>query len=226
MKKDGNKADHVLYNTIVNGCLYNQSWTLACQYAIESFEMNIKMADDLYHTLLRKITAHYCNLKQQQKVEYCSRIVKELKDRGLDIPEELYSKVAKLIYQTNGKSLDQEYKSNNKEYKDNNKNNYDNEGDYYYQKKNNRYNNNYNNNNYTNSYSKNNNYNSNYNNSNSGNNDISNSYYAFNKNSYNNNNNINNNSNNNNSGFERNNNYYSNQKDETKDNLKFNRRMK
>ncbi len=51
MKSMGLKPDHVLYNTIVNGSIYSQRLETACNYTIESFKYNVRMADDIYLTV-------------------------------------------------------------------------------------------------------------------------------------------------------------------------------
>lgn len=107
LKKDGLRADHVLYNTIVNGCLYNSRWALACDYTLESFEKGIRMAEDIYNNVLNKLTMHYCDLKPAIKCEYATRILKDLKERNLNIDEETYQKVAKMAYKTQGIKMSQ-----------------------------------------------------------------------------------------------------------------------
>eukprot|EP00340_Litonotus_pictus_P000351 CAMPEP_0170528784 /NCGR_PEP_ID=MMETSP0209-20121228/14241_1 /TAXON_ID=665100 ORGANISM="Litonotus pictus, Strain P1" /NCGR_SAMPLE_ID=MMETSP0209 /ASSEMBLY_ACC=CAM_ASM_000301 /LENGTH=716 /DNA_ID=CAMNT_0010820183 /DNA_START=44 /DNA_END=2194 /DNA_ORIENTATION=+ len=109
--KENNKADHVLYNTIINGCLYHQQWEHACKYTIESLDMGVKIALDLYNSVLNKITAHYCNMKISLKMEYAQVIVGKMKEKGVVLPEDTYSKVAKLLYQTKGSKVEKEFKS-------------------------------------------------------------------------------------------------------------------
>lgn len=130
MKESGARPDHVLYNTVINGCLYNQKFDLACEYTLESFRQNIKIADDIYNTVLFKLSAHYCDLKPNVKIEYANNILKEMKNKGLSIPEEVFSKVAKMIYKLNGSKVDFDNVSVSEEsvysnnYKGNNNNNY------------------------------------------------------------------------------------------------------
>ena len=102
--KKSNKADHVLYNTVVNGSLFHQKWMHAYKYTIESLENNIKMATDLYNTVIYKLTGHFCNLSPQEKIDCCTRIIKEVKERGIDITPDNQSRIAKLIYNYNGNS--------------------------------------------------------------------------------------------------------------------------
>jgi len=102
LKSDGLKPDHVLFNTIVNGCLYNQRWELACKYTLESLQFNVKMAYDIYRNVLEKLTMNYCNMKTNSKCEYATKILKELKEKGVRIEDETYQKVARLIFKNQG----------------------------------------------------------------------------------------------------------------------------
>jgi len=106
MKNSGVKPDHVLFNTVVNGCLYHYSWELACKYTLESFSFNIKMADDIYTNVLGKISSHSCDLKNNLKCDYSTQIIKSLKDRHVYIDQDLYSKVAKMVYKIQGRKLE------------------------------------------------------------------------------------------------------------------------
>ena len=105
MKQNSIKPDHVLMNTVVNGCLYHYNWDLACKYTLESFDLNIKMADDIYTNVLEKITYYNCNLKNNLKCDYATKIIKCLKDRHVSIEQEVYSKVAQMIYKIRGVKL-------------------------------------------------------------------------------------------------------------------------
>jgi len=108
MKNSGIKPDHVLYNTVVNGCLHHQKWELACDYVLESFSYNVKLAEDIYNNVLDKISAHYCNMRNNLKCEYAMKITKELRDKGIQVNYELYSKVAKMVYKFQGIKISME----------------------------------------------------------------------------------------------------------------------
>jgi len=101
-KFQGLKPHYVLYNTIVNGSIYSQKLEIACKYTIESFSKNVRMADDIYVTILEKLVSNYCKLKSFLKAEYAQKIVQLLKERGFDIKYEIYSEVAKMIYKIQG----------------------------------------------------------------------------------------------------------------------------
>ena len=102
LKSDGLKPDHVLFNTIVNGCLYNQKWDLACKYTLESFTFNVKIAYDIYRSVLEKLTMNYCTLRSNLKCEYGPKILKELKEKGIRVDDETYQKVARMIFKSQG----------------------------------------------------------------------------------------------------------------------------
>ena len=105
MKGQNLNPDHVLYNIIVNGCLYNSHWDLACKYTLETFNVNVRMADEIYLNVLDKLCAKYCNLKVVTKCEYLTSIIKELKNKGFKIDYEILSSASKLIYKTQGKKI-------------------------------------------------------------------------------------------------------------------------
>lgn len=136
LKKDNLHPDHVLFNTVVNGCLFNQKWELACKYTLESFDFNVKIAYDIYRSVLDKLTMNYCNLKISSKCDYATRILKELKEREVKVDDETYQRVARMIYKNQGvkinlsscsKSPDKKYNtynnfhSNDANKRDNNK---------------------------------------------------------------------------------------------------------
>lgn len=105
MKSSSVKPDHVLYNTIVNGCLYHYKNDMACKYTLESFNFDIKMADDIYTNVLERIVNYNCDLKSHLKCEYASQIIMNLKNRHCKVDNNIYSKVAKMIYKIKGVRL-------------------------------------------------------------------------------------------------------------------------
>jgi len=102
LKADQLKPDHVLFNTVVNGCIFNQKWELACKYTLESFDYNVKIAYDIYRNVLEKLTMNYCNLKINLKCDYATRILKELKEKGIKVEDDTYQKVARMIFKNQG----------------------------------------------------------------------------------------------------------------------------
>jgi pentatricopeptide repeat protein len=105
MKTQGLIPDHVLYNIIVNGCLYHSRWEFACQYTLETFKVNVKMADDIYLNVLEKLCAKYCNLNNTIKCDYLTAIIMELKKKGFKIDYQVLSKASKLIFYSKGKKI-------------------------------------------------------------------------------------------------------------------------
>ena len=101
LKSEGLTADHVVYNTIVNGCLYHSKWDQACKYTLESFSNNVKIAYNMYKKVLEKLTFKYCDLNKNAKINYATAILKNLKEKGITIDDETYKKVSQLIYKNN-----------------------------------------------------------------------------------------------------------------------------
>jgi len=125
----------VLYNTIVNGCLFNQRWEMAAQYTLESFDYKVKIADDIYRNVLDKLTMNYCKLKISLKCDYATKILKELKEKNIRIDDETYQRVARMIFKHNGVKINLNTNvSNEDSYQNQNYTSYDNSG-YYGNKK-------------------------------------------------------------------------------------------
>ena len=120
LKKNGLKADHVLYNTITNGCLFHKRWDMAATYTLESFTRNIKMATDIYKTVLDKLTQHYVNIPMSQKCDFASKILTFLKERGISIEDSVFEKVTRMIYKNQGGKFNGNYESNQTSYINNN----------------------------------------------------------------------------------------------------------
>ena len=114
LKKDGLKPDHVLFNTIVNGCLFNNKWDLACVYTLESFDYNVRMAYDIYKTVLDKLTMNYCTIGMSQKCDFSSKILSALKSKGIHIDDEVYQKVTRMLFQNQGSKVNSVYENVNK----------------------------------------------------------------------------------------------------------------
>jgi pentatricopeptide repeat protein len=141
--KEGNTPDHVLYNTIINGCLYHNVWEHACRYTVESLNGNVKIATDLYNSVLFKLTAHYCNMKNEMKVSYASEILRLIKEKKVEIAEDVYSKVGKMIYQlsSTGTNFERQSKTgdNNNKYGNYSNGNNNGNGNTYYKDNNNNF---------------------------------------------------------------------------------------
>ena len=101
LKSEGLQADYVLYNTVVNGCLYHSQWEQACKYTLESFDKNVRMANNIYKNVLDKMTMNYCHMNIDLKCEYATKILKQLKDKGVSIEDPTYKKISQMIYKNN-----------------------------------------------------------------------------------------------------------------------------
>lgn len=101
LKSEGLQPDYVLYNTIVNGCLYHSRWEDACKYTLESFDRNVRMGYNIYKNVLEKLSMGYCNMNIDLKCEVATKIVKQMKDKGLTIDDKTYKKISKMIYKNN-----------------------------------------------------------------------------------------------------------------------------
>ena len=109
LKIDGLKPDHVIFNTIVNGCIFNRKYDLACIYTLESFNYNVRMAYDIYKTVLDKLTMNYCNIVITQKCDFASKILKNLREKGIHVDDEVYEKVTRMIFKNQGVKVNNNY---------------------------------------------------------------------------------------------------------------------
>ena len=132
MKRDNLQLDHVVYNIIINNCMYNYQWDLACKYTFESFDKNIKIADDMYRLLLENLTSKYCNLRRNVKSEYISQILRLLKEKNVYLDNSIYQITAKFFYKNQAqKIINQEYDNSYNNHNYNNNNSYYNRNQYY-----------------------------------------------------------------------------------------------
>jgi pentatricopeptide repeat protein len=128
--------DQVMFNVIINGCVFNGRLDDACRFLFESFKANIKLCGDVYKNVLNNLLTNRL-MEINYKNDITLRICKELKTRGCKIDYEIYYKVMKMIYKSHGKQSDQiiqrevdEYKKSvNESYEDDNQN--DNRKSYY-----------------------------------------------------------------------------------------------
>ncbi len=118
MKKDNVQLDQVVYNIMINNCMYNYKWDLAYQYTVESFNQNIKIADNLYSLLLQNLTSKYCNLRRNVKADYISHLLKLLKEKNVTLDHHTYQNTAKFFYKFQSKPIhfQQDYYYNQYDY--------------------------------------------------------------------------------------------------------------
>jgi pentatricopeptide repeat protein len=141
--------DQVLFNVIINGCIFNGKLEAACKFLFESFEANIRLCEDVYRNVLNNLLTNRV-MEVNYKNDITLRVCKEMKNRSMLIDYELYHKVLKMIYKSQGKNADYLAKKELEEYKSsssNFKNSYANNNNYTNSNYNKNYNNNYNNNN-------------------------------------------------------------------------------
>jgi len=149
--------DQVMFNVIINGCVFNGRLEDACRFLFESFKANLRLCNDVYKNIFKNLLTNRV-MDPYYKNDLTLKICSELKSRGLEIDYDLYYSIMKMVYKTKGKNSEyliekelNEYKKSVNDYNGNNKNN--NEKDYNYKKKDNysnqkprKYYNNYNNN--------------------------------------------------------------------------------
>jgi len=108
--------DQVMFNVIINGCVFNGKLDAACKFLFESFKANIKLCNDVYKNVLNNLLTNRV-MDVNYKNDLSLRVCKELKNRGLKIDYDLYYKVMKMIYRSQGKHADQTIQKEVDEYK-------------------------------------------------------------------------------------------------------------
>jgi len=108
--------DQVMFNVIINGCVFNGRLEDACRFLFESFKHDIKLCNDVYKNVLNNLLTNRI-MEMSYKNDITLRVCKELKARGLKIDYELYYKVMKMIYRSHGKQSDQIIQKEVDEYK-------------------------------------------------------------------------------------------------------------
>lgn len=158
------KPDQVLFNVIINGCVLNGRLEEGCKFLLEAFKLEIRVCDDVYYNVLNNLLTNR-TMEILHKNELTFKICQEMTFKGLEIEQELYAKIVRML---NRKYMKNNYNNNNNNeeecsvynenskyeqsyYENNNDNNYGNYAN------NNRFNNakNYN---YNNNYNRNRNY--------------------------------------------------------------------
>lgn len=137
MKRDGVIPDQVVYNLIVNNCMYNYQWDLAVKYTFESFDREVKLADEIYQLLLQNICSKFCNLRRTQKNEYVTKIMQLLKEKHVQLDDYTYSVTAKFFYKFQARTVKLQQQQENQSYqsiyeRDNQNNKYNQYNDHSY----------------------------------------------------------------------------------------------
>jgi len=92
-----NDMDQVIYNTIVNGCVYAGMLQKACQYTMWSIDDKILLAPDIYYNVIKNIlTSRIMDIKI--KKENIKRILSYLDENAIEIGDEMYEKASRLAY--------------------------------------------------------------------------------------------------------------------------------
>lgn len=102
---EGAQPDQVMYNVIINGCVFNGRLQDACDYLFQTFEKNIKICNDVYKNILCNLLTNKI-MEINHKIQMTIRICKEIKERQIEIDNELFSKVMKMIYKNSNKIYD------------------------------------------------------------------------------------------------------------------------
>ena len=108
--------DHVLYNVIINGSVFNGRLEDACRFLFESFKVNLRLCNDVYKNVLCNLLTNRI-MDSAYKNDLSLRVCKELKNRGLEIDYDLYSKVIKMCFKSYGKSSNYLIKQELEDYK-------------------------------------------------------------------------------------------------------------
>lgn len=135
--ESGMHPDQVLFNVIINGCVYNGRLEEACTFLKESFKENIKLCSDVYKNVLNNLCTNRM-MKIEHKNELCVFILGTLKEKGYYLDEEIYNKVLRMVYK-NSQTIEKDMNKHNKKYKGKNYEDEYEEGqvdDYNYKKKN------------------------------------------------------------------------------------------
>jgi len=102
MKRQGISPDFVVYSTIINGCLYNKKSEIAHKYIVESVYNNVRLPHNLYDKYFDRIMSNFNNLKQSVKLENCEQLYRLLKEKRVELSEDILMKLAKFVSKSKG----------------------------------------------------------------------------------------------------------------------------
>ena len=97
--------DQVLFNVIINGCVFNGRLEDACKFLFESFNANVKLCADVYKNVLNNLLTNKV-INPTTKNDISLRVCKEINSRGLEIDYEIYHRIMKMVYRSQGKNAD------------------------------------------------------------------------------------------------------------------------
>jgi len=97
MKNQKISLDHVVYSSIINGCLYNKKIEFAHKCLTESVFQNIKLQENVYHKYFMILLQKSTNLKTKVKCNYIQEIYPLLKSKNLYLNDETVKSIASFI---------------------------------------------------------------------------------------------------------------------------------
>lgn len=100
MRSNDIAIDAVTYNFIINGCSFNKKLEKAIEILEISFKDNIKLHENTYNNVLEYLVANKF-MRNNERCHLAGQILKNLKERNISLKYEVYSKVMKMMYQSN-----------------------------------------------------------------------------------------------------------------------------
>lgn len=97
--------DQVIYNVIINGCIFNGRLEEACKYLLMSFNDDIRLCSDVYKNVLVNLCTSR-TMEINKKISISTTICDELKKRKVKIDYDVYARVMKIVYRNVKKNLD------------------------------------------------------------------------------------------------------------------------
>ena len=89
------QADQVIYNTIVNGCVYAGMIQKACTYTVWSIENGITLAPDIYNNVMKNILTSK-NMSVEDKKTYSKQITQYLEQNEITGDSDIMSRLHRL----------------------------------------------------------------------------------------------------------------------------------
>jgi len=98
LRKEKLYLDHVIYASIIMGCLYNKKIEYAKNFLLESIDNNIKLPDYIYKKFFFKVLSKYTNIKSNIKFELIEKVFIKIKEKGSNIlDDETLKKITTFI---------------------------------------------------------------------------------------------------------------------------------
>ena len=97
--------DQVIYNVIINGCIFNGRLEEACKYLLMSFNDDIRLCSDVYKNVLVNLCTSR-TMEISKKISISTTICDELKKRKVKIDYDVYARVMKIVYRNVKKNID------------------------------------------------------------------------------------------------------------------------